>query len=481
MLIIISPAYVIKARILEAGTQTMSALIAANFGDATKSQLSALLTAGFVLFLITLVVNSGAALFIRRSRSGAGDGDLTMPSSRRVLRAGEPVTAASSQALATQDPGSSTGMIGCPCSARCCRPLLSSRSATSTSSMAVGRSASWRAGIWHSCSSMAQWSASSNPRPIVVERLVAATLYLAAAIVVFALASTVIYTFGKGWHALVHADFLTHDMSGVSPTAPLNQGGVLQAIVGTVVEVGLAVAVSLPLGIGTAVYMSEVGGRGSRLVRTVVEAMTALPEILAGLFVYVTLIVGLGLPKSGLAASIAMAVTMIPIIARASRSRSGWFPTDFARRATRSGATHWKTVRKVVLPSARAGLATAMILAIARGIGETAVVLITSGASSFLTFNPVGNPMNSLPLFIYTAYITGEPAAIARAFGAASVLLAMVLVLFVATRFLARVKRGCHVEALASEARRLGSCGRDRCSRCCSVATQQPAQQEAQP
>ncbi len=92
-------------------------------------------------------------------------------------------------------------------------------------------------------------------------------------------------------------------MAGVSPQDPLTQGGMLHAIVGTVIEVGIAVAVALPLGIGTAVYMSEVGGRLARLVRTVVEAMTALPDILAGLFVYVTLIVGLGMPKSGIAAS----------------------------------------------------------------------------------------------------------------------------------------------------------------------------------
>jgi phosphate transport system permease protein len=104
------------------------------------------------------------------------------------------------------------------------------------------------------------------------------------------------------------------------------------------------------------------------------------------------------------------------------------------------GATHWRTVYKVVLPSARAGLATAAILAIARGIGETAVPLITSGASSFMNFNPVTNPMNSLPLFVYTSYTTHEPTAIARAFGAASVLLAMVVVLFVTTRILSRDK-----------------------------------------
>jgi phosphate transport system permease protein len=280
----------------------------------------------------------------------------------------------------------------------------------------------------------------SNPRPIVVERLVAATLYVAASVVIVALGSTVIYTFVKGWHAYTHLNFFTHDMAGVSPTAPLNRGGILHAIVGTVIEVGIAVAVSVPLGIGTAVYMTEVGGRGSQLVRTVVESMTALPEILAGLFVYVVLVVGFGLPKSGLAASVAMAVTMVPIIARAGEVALRVVPSGLREASNALGATHWKTVSKVVLPSARAGLATATILAVARGIGETAVVLITSGASSFLTVNPTQEPMNSLPLFIFTAYTTHEPIAITRGFGAASVLLAMVLALFVVTRLLLRDK-----------------------------------------
>jgi phosphate transport system permease protein len=282
--------------------------------------------------------------------------------------------------------------------------------------------------------------AMSNGRPIVVERLVTATVYVIAALVVFALGSTVIYTFFEGWHALVHTNFFTHDMSGVSPLASLNQGGIFHAIVGTVIEVGIAVIVSVPLGFGTAVYMSEVGGRWSKLVRTVVEAMTALPEILAGLFVYVTLIVDFGLPKSGLAASAAMSVTMIPIIARAAEVGLRIVPNGLREASSALGASHWKTVRKVVLPSARAGLATATILAIARGIGETAIVLITSGASSFLTFNPTQNPMNSLPLFIYAAYTTHEPTAVTRAFGAASVLLMMVLLLFVITRFVSREK-----------------------------------------
>lgn len=279
-----------------------------------------------------------------------------------------------------------------------------------------------------------------HPRPIVLERLVASTLYLAAALVLFALGSTVFYIFAQGWRALVHVNFFTHDMSGVSPTAPLNQGGILHAIVGTVEEVGIAVAISVPLGIGTAVYLTEVGGRASSLVRTVVEAMTALPEILAGLFVYVLLIVEFGFSKSGMAVSVAMTITMIPIIARAGEVALRVVPSGLREASTALGATHWKTVWGVVLPSARAGLATATILAVARGIGETAIPLIVSGASSFLTFNPLNVPMNSLPLFIYTAYTTHEPLAITRAFGAASVLMVMVLLLFVAIRILVRQK-----------------------------------------
>ncbi len=106
-----------------------------------------------------------------------------------------------------------------------------------------------------------------------------------------------------------------------------------------------------------------------------------------------------------------MAVTMTPIIARASEVALRVVPTGLREASDALGAPDWRTAWKVVLPSAGTGLATAVILAIARGIGETAVVLICSGASSFLTYNPTGVPMNSLPLFIYTEYITHEPTA----------------------------------------------------------------------
>jgi phosphate transport system permease protein len=282
----------------------------------------------------------------------------------------------------------------------------------------------------------------SNPRHIVVERLVAATLYLVAALVIFALASTVVFTFVRGWPAVRHLNFFTHDMAGVSSNAPLTQGGILHAIVGTLIMVGIAVVVAVPLGIGTAVYMTEVKGPGSHLIRTVVEAMTALSDILAGLFVYALLVVGAGLGKTGLAAAIAIAVTMLPLVARASEVALQIVPGSLRQASEALGATHWKTTWKVVLPSARAGLVTAGILAIARGIGETAVVLVTSGATTFFNANPISEPMTSLPLFIYTAYQTHQSLALTRAFGAASVLLAIVLLLFVVARWVVRDTSG---------------------------------------
>jgi len=283
--------------------------------------------------------------------------------------------------------------------------------------------------------------AMSNPRPIVVDRLVTTALWAISGVVVFALSTTLVYTLARGWQAFTHLNFFTRTMAGVSPTAPLTQGGILHAIVGTFIEVGIAVLISVPLGIGTAVYMAETAGRGPRFVRTVVEAMTALPEILAGLFVYALLIIH-GFPKSGMAAAIAMAVTMTPIVARAGEVSLRVVPGGLREASYALGASRFRTVRKVVLPSAKAGLATATILGVARGVGETAVVLIASGASTFMAINPVKNPMNSLPLFIFTAVKTGEPLQIQRAFGAASVLLAIVLALFVAARVFSRDKAG---------------------------------------
>lgn len=282
----------------------------------------------------------------------------------------------------------------------------------------------------------------ANPRPVVIDRLAAAVVGGGALVVGVALLSTVLYTFIRGIKALAHLNIFTHDMGGVSPQAPLDQGGVLHAIVGSLVQLLIAVWIAMPLGIAVAIYMTEVGGRLARITRTLVEAMTGLPDILAGLFVYVVLVVGFQFPKGGFAAALALSVTMLPIIARAADVVLRVVPGGLREAGLALGASHWQTVWRVVLPTARPGLATAVILGMARAIGETAPVLIVSGASTFLNADPIHYTMNSLPLFAFTAVRSGQELFIQRGFAAASILLAVVVLLFVVIRWLARPRVG---------------------------------------
>ncbi|GAA4378160.1 phosphate ABC transporter permease PstA [Nocardioides caricicola] len=275
----------------------------------------------------------------------------------------------------------------------------------------------------------------------VRDRLAGAILTAGAVVVGAALVSAMVFVVMRGWRPLLHLNFYLDDMSGVGPKDPFDRGGIAHAIVGSLMQLGIAIAITLPLGIGTAVFMTEVGGRFARIVRTVVEAMTALPSIVAGLFIYTTFIVALGFPRSGLAASLAIAVMMLPIIARAADVVLRVVPDGLREASLALGASRWKTVWTVVLPTARPGLATACILGVARGIGETSPVLLTSGAAPFLVTSPTDGVMNSLPLFIYTTVRSGEPNAITRAFAAATVLMAIVLILFITARLVARPRR----------------------------------------
>jgi phosphate transport system permease protein len=276
------------------------------------------------------------------------------------------------------------------------------------------------------------------PRHVVVDRVMTAIVVGAPSLVAVALISMVLFTVFKGSAALFHANLFTQDATGVSGSDPLSKGGISHAIVGTLIEVGIAVAIALPLGLATAVYLSEVGGRLSRFVRTVIEAMTALPSIVAGLFVYAVFRTQLHMPASGFAAALALSVMGLPIITRAADVVLRVVPGGLREASYALGAGHWQTVWKVVLPTARPGLATALILGIARMVGETSPLLLTTGASSFFTTDPFANPMNSLPLYTFTAVTSGEPHYVERGYAAATVLLFLVLILFLIARLVAR-------------------------------------------
>lgn len=282
-------------------------------------------------------------------------------------------------------------------------------------------------------------TALSNPVTVVMDRFVSTLVHGGAALVLLALVTVVGFPFVRGYHALFKVNFFTSDMNGVAPRDPFTKGGVLHAVVGTLIETGIALAIALPLGIGAAVYMTEVGGKFARIVRTIVEAMTALPSVVAGLFVYTIFVVDWGIARSGIDAGIALTIMMLPIIARASDVVLRVVPGGLREASLALGASRWRTVWSVVLPTVRPGLATAVILGVARAVGETSPVLLTSGANTVTTYDPFnGQPMNSLPLATYEAVRSGDPIVEQRGFATACVLLVLVLTLFVIARLLAR-------------------------------------------
>jgi phosphate transport system permease protein len=274
------------------------------------------------------------------------------------------------------------------------------------------------------------------------DRLMAAVVHGGALVVGGTLVLVVISTLWQGRDALAHLNFFTSDLSAAGPLTPLAVGGVLHAVVGTLIEVAMTIAITLPIGVLTAVYLNEVGGRASRVVRIVVEAMTAMPDVLAGLFVYIVLLVTLGLPHSGFAAAVALSITMLPITARAGEVVLRVVPGGLREASLALGASQWQTVWRVVLPTARPGLATALILGVARGIGETAPVLLTAGYTTYLTYNPFSGSMSSLPLLAYLLPQSSVHNQVTRGFGAAAVLLVLVVLLFVVARLAVRHRVG---------------------------------------
>jgi phosphate transport system permease protein len=270
----------------------------------------------------------------------------------------------------------------------------------------------------------------------VVNKVMAVALATGGALVLAVVLGTDLYTLVRGAAAVVHANFWVQSMAFAGPTSGLGIGGAAHAAVGTLEQIAIGTMLSVPLAVATAVFLSEVGGGLARPVRIIVEAMTALPDIIAGLFVYALFILTFGEQKSGLAAGLAIAVTMLPIIARASEVVLRLVPGTLREASYALGSSQWRTVWNVVLPTARPGLATAIVLGMARGIGETAPVLIVAGYTKEFNFDPLSGPMVSLPLYIWNfVHIEGvNPQYVARGFGAGVVLVLVVLGLFTLAR-----------------------------------------------
>ena len=222
-------------------------------------------------------------------------------------------------------------------------------------------------------------------------------VYVAAILVIAPLASILFEIVSRGIGGLSLGIF-TADMSVTASDAPLEEGGLLHALIGSLYIVFLATLVSVPVGLLTALYLTEINGKAAAIVRFFVQAMSGIPSIVAGLFIYAVWMIALGNQYSAGAGAMALAILMIPTVARTSEEVLKLIPQDLREAGTALGGTQWRTVAMIVIPAARSGLITAVILGVARVAGETAPLLLTMGGADAINLNPFSGNSSALPL-----------------------------------------------------------------------------------
>lgn len=246
----------------------------------------------------------------------------------------------------------------------------------------------------------------------------------------------------KGLPAL-RPTFFTRDQGGITPVMPATAGGGSHAVVGSLEQVGLALVWSVPLAVAAAVFLNETRSRFRRPVRVFVDAMSGLPSVLAGLFVYAVLIIPYAshtplLGYNGLMASLSLSLVMLPTITRTVEVVLRLVPDGLRESGLALGASRARVVWSVVLPTARTGITTAVVLGIARAVGETAPLLFTAFGYDLMNSNPFNGPQEALPLFVYRNIRKPDVSAVDRGFAGALVLMVLVLGLFMLARYIGR-------------------------------------------
>ena len=265
------------------------------------------------------------------------------------------------------------------------------------------------------------------------DHLARVLVWSGASLAIVPLVLIVGYVVGKGYHAL-RVQFFTEDQRYVGALSDSTEGGGAHAIIGTLQQVGIASLIAVPLGITTAIYLNEVKGRLAKPLRTVVDAMSAVPSIVAGLFIYAAWILALGNQQTGLAGSLALSVLFLPTVTRTAEVVLRLVPGGLREASLALGGTEWRTTSRVVLPTSRSGLVTAVILGVARVIGETAPLILTVGGAFIMNWNPLSGKQDSLPFFVFRLIRFPQESQIARAWTGALVLMILVLILFVVAR-----------------------------------------------
>ncbi|MGW5051025.1 phosphate ABC transporter permease PstA [Actinokineospora sp. NPDC004072] len=258
----------------------------------------------------------------------------------------------------------------------------------------------------------------------VAATLIVGTFLLALAPLIWVLVTVVV----KGLQHVLSPDWWTHSLAGL--TSRQFGGGVYHAIYGTLVQGLICAVIAVPIAILVAVYLVEYG-RGSRLSRAVtftVDILSGVPSIVAALFIYALWITTLGLPRSAFAVSLALVLLMIPVVVRTTEELLKIVPDELREAAYALGIPKWKTIVKIVIPTALSGIITGISLAIARVMGETAPVLILVGYTSFINYDPFAGNMASLPLLMNSERLTINEVGEARVWGAAVTLILIITV-----------------------------------------------------
>jgi phosphate transport system permease protein len=279
-------------------------------------------------------------------------------------------------------------------------------------------------------------------RQAAADRVAAVLMVTGALIIMSLVVFIVLWVFAKALPSVHWGSLFTKDQKNFQPAAPnaLSTVGVLHAVIGSLEQVALAALIGVPLAVLTAIFLNEVRGFGVRTIRTVVTAMSGTPSVVAGIFIYSTLVLTHVLPYSGFAAALALIVILLPSVTRVVEEVLRIVPGGLREASLALGAPQWRTVWSVVLPTARSGVITAILLGVARIVGETAPLLFTAFGSQVLNANPFNHDQGALPLVIWSNVRTAQPVLIDLAFQAAAVLITIVLILFVTARILGRTK-----------------------------------------
>lgn len=255
------------------------------------------------------------------------------------------------------------------------------------------------------------------------EKMIYLFIWLGAIFVAFVLFAIVAYVTVKGI-GVISWEFITQ-----IPSRMGKEGGISSAIVGTLYLTTVAIMISTPLGIGTAVYLTEYQKRNSRFTRAVemsAEALAGIPSIVFGLFGFIFFVIYLKLGWSILSGGLTLAIMILPTIIRTTQEALSAVPKEFRENSLALGASKWQTVSRVILPSATPGIVTGVILSIGRSVGETAAILLTAGAALGMPVLPT-DPARSMAVHLY--YLAAEGISMERAYGTALLLVVMILII----------------------------------------------------